>query len=104
MRTPSSVMSYLANPCVRTVLQVRLVWCLVGIRRREHEATNETKSREKQFRIDGSFESVDRQGRFCDSVGKKKRRNLLCEIRGGSHPHSGARRMCKDNQAEVNEA
>ena len=51
MRTHSPVMAYLANPCVRTVVQVRLVWCLVGIRRREHEATLETRSREKQLEL-----------------------------------------------------
>ena len=44
-------MAYLANPCVRTVLQVRLLWCLVGIRRREHKATIETRSREKHLEL-----------------------------------------------------
>ena len=33
IRTPSSVIAYLAISCVRTILQVRLVWCLVGIRK-----------------------------------------------------------------------
>ena len=55
MRTHSSVMAYLANPCVRTVVEVRLVWCLVGIRRREHEATIETRSREKQLEMMGAL-------------------------------------------------
>ena len=32
MHTPSSVLAYMANPCVRTDLHVRLVWCLVRIR------------------------------------------------------------------------
>ena len=47
MPTPSSVTAYIANPCVRTDLQVRLAWCLVGIRRQEYEATIETKAREQ---------------------------------------------------------
>ena len=29
---------------------------------------------------------------------------MLCEVRGGSYPHSGARRMCEVNQTEVDEA
>ena len=49
MRAPSSVMAYLANPCIRTVLQLRFAWCIVGKRRREHKATIETKSIEKQL-------------------------------------------------------
>ena len=44
MRTPSFVMVYFANPCVRTELQVRLAGCLIGIRKREYEATIETKA------------------------------------------------------------
>ena len=48
-------MTYLAKPCLRTVLQVRLVWCLVEIRRLKHEATIETKFREKQLELMGAF-------------------------------------------------
>ena len=51
MRTPSSVTAYMANPCVRTDLQVRLVWCLIGIGKWEYEATIETKAREQQLEL-----------------------------------------------------
>ena len=30
----------------------------------------------------GSFKSADRQGRFCDRIGKAEGRTLLCEFRG----------------------
>ena len=55
IRTPSSVIAYLAISCVRTILQVRLVWCLVGIRKWEYEATIETKAREKQLELIGAL-------------------------------------------------
>ena len=51
MRTPSTVTAYLANPCVRTNLQVNLMWCLVGIRRQEYKATIKTKAREQQLEL-----------------------------------------------------
>ena len=38
-------MAYIANPCVRTHLQVRLMWCLIGIRKWEYGATIETKAK-----------------------------------------------------------
>ena len=68
MRTPSSVMAYpvLAKPCVRAVLQARLVRCLVGIRRREYEATIETKSREKQLELMGALRAwAKRKDALC---------------------------------------
>ena len=52
----------------------------------------------------GSFKSAVRQVRFRDSMGKKERCFLLCEVRDGSYSHSGARRMGKGNQREVDEA
>ena len=40
-------------------------------------------------------------------AGEENRRaldaRLLSEVRGGSYPHSGARRMCKGNQTESTE-
>ena len=55
MRTPSFVMAYFSNPCVRTDLQVRLVVCLIGIRKREYEATIETKAREQNLELIGAL-------------------------------------------------
>ena len=103
MRTHSSVKAYLANPCVRTVLIFRFVWCLVGIRRREHEATIETRSREKQLELMGALRVLIARDDSAIPCAKKGR-NFLCEVLGGSYPHSGARRMYKDDSAEVNEA
>ena len=35
MNTPPTVTADLANPCVRTKLQIKLIRCLVGIRKQE---------------------------------------------------------------------
>ena len=58
MHAPATVAAYLAHPCVRTDLQVRLAWCLMGIKRAEYEASNDSKSREQEL-----------ERRFCDSMG-----------------------------------
>ena len=78
MRTPSSVMAYLANPCVRTVLQVRLVWCLVGIKRREHEATIETRPIEKQLELMGALRVLIL--RDDSAIAWTKRKDALCFV------------------------
>ena len=41
MHTPAMVAAYLAHPCTRTDLQVRLAWCLMGIKKAEYEASND---------------------------------------------------------------
>ena len=103
MRTPSSVMAYIANPCVRTDLRVRLVWCLIGMKKRGVRSHHRDEGNRTAAETDASCKSADRQGRFGDSIVKTEGHTLR-EICGGLYPHSGAKRMCEDNQAEVDEA
>ena len=77
--TPSSVMVYFANPCFRTVLQVRLVWCLVGIKRRELEATIESISREKQLELMRVLRVLIASD--DSAIALAKRKNALCFVK-----------------------
>ena len=43
MHAPATVAAYLAHPCTRTDLQVRLAWCLMGIKKAEYEASNDSR-------------------------------------------------------------
>ena len=54
-RTPSCEIAYLAITCVRKELQVRFMWCLVGIRKGEYEATIETKATDQQLELMGAL-------------------------------------------------
>ena len=47
MHAPATVAAYLDYPCARTDLQVRLAWCLMGLKKAEHEASNDSKSNEQ---------------------------------------------------------
>ena len=49
MHAPATVAAYLAYPCTRTDLQVRLAWCLMGIKKAEYEANNDSKSKEQEL-------------------------------------------------------
>ena len=51
MHAPATVAAYLAYPCARTDLQVRLAWCLMGIKKSEYEANNDSKSKEQKLEL-----------------------------------------------------
>ena len=48
---PATVTAYLAHPCTRTDLQVRLSLCLMGIKKAEYEASNDLKSKEQELEL-----------------------------------------------------
>ena len=51
MHAPATVAAYLAHPCTRTDLQVRLAWCSMGIKKAEYEASNDLKSKEQELEL-----------------------------------------------------
>ena len=51
MHAPATMAAYLAHPCTRTDLQVRLAWCLMGIKTAEYEASNYLKSKEQELEL-----------------------------------------------------
>ena len=51
MHAPATVAAYLAHPCIRIDLQVRLTWCLMGIKKAEYEASNDLKSKEQELEL-----------------------------------------------------
>ena len=51
MHAPATVAAYLAHPCTRTDLQVRLAWRLMGIKKAEYEASNDLKSKEQELEL-----------------------------------------------------
>ena len=51
MHAPATVAAYLAHPCTRTDLQLRLAWCLMGIKKAEYEASNDLKSKEQELNL-----------------------------------------------------
>ena len=58
---------------------MRLVWCLVGIRIREHEATIETRSREKQLEFMGALRVLI--ARDDSVISWAKRKDALCFVK-----------------------
>ena len=51
VHAPATVAAYLAYPCTRTDLQMRLAWCLMGIKRSEYESSNDSKPKEQELEL-----------------------------------------------------
>ena len=51
INAPSRVAAYLAYPCIRNELQVRLAWCLMGVEKSEYEAGNDSRSKEQELEL-----------------------------------------------------
>ena len=50
IQAPATVAAYLTYPCARTV-QVRLAWCVMGIKKSEYEASNDSKPKEQELEL-----------------------------------------------------
>ena len=79
MHAPATVAAYLAHPCTRTDMQVRLSWCLMGIKKAEYEASIDLKSKEQELEL---MEALRRLISKDDSaIAWAKRKDALCFVR-----------------------
>ena len=79
MHTPATVAAYLAYPCTRTELQVRLAWCLMGIKKVEYEANNDSKSKEQELELMEALRMLI--SRDDSAIAWAKRKDALCFVR-----------------------
>ena len=79
MHAPATVAAYLAYPCTRTDLQVRLAWCLMGIKKAEYEANNDTKSKEQEQELMEALRMLI--SRDDSAIAWAKRKDALCFVR-----------------------
>ena len=79
MHAPATVAAYLAHPCVRIDLQVRFVWCLMGIKRAEYEASNDSKSREQELELVEALRALI--SKDDSAIAWAKRKDALCFVR-----------------------
>ena len=79
MHAPATVAAYLAHPCMRTDLQVRLAWCLMGIKKAEYEASNDSKSREQELELIEALRALI--SKDDSAIAWAKRKDALCFVR-----------------------
>ena len=78
MHAPATVAAYLAYPCTRTDLQVRLAWCLMGIKKAEYEANNDSKSKEQELKLMEALQMLI--SRDDSAIAWAKRKDTLCFV------------------------
>ena len=95
MHAPATVAAYLAHPCKKTDLQVRLAWCLMGIKKAEYEASNALKSKEQELELMEALQALI--SKDDSAIAWAKRKDALCFVRFvvDRIPHSCFGRMHK---------
>ena len=78
MHAAATVAAYLAYPCTRTDLQVRLAWCLMGIKKAEYEANNDSKSKEQELKLMEALQMLI--SRDDSAIAWAKRKDTLCFV------------------------
>ena len=81
MHAPATVAAYLAHPCTRTDLQVRLAWCLMGIKKAEYEASNDLKSKEQELELMEALRALI--SKDDSAIAWAKRKDALCFVSFG---------------------
>ena len=79
MHALATVTAYLAYPCISTDLQVRLAWCLMGIKKAEYEANNDSKSKEQELEMIEDLRMLI--SRDNSVIAWAKRKDALCFVR-----------------------
>ena len=79
MHAPAMVAAYLAHSCTRTDLQVRLAWCLMGIKKAEYEASNDLKSKEQELELMEALRALI--SKDDSAIAWAKRKDALCFVR-----------------------
>ena len=78
MHAPATVAAYLACPCARTDLKVRLAWCLIEIKKSEYEANNDSKSKEQELELMEALQVLI--SRDDSAIACAKRKDALCFV------------------------
>ena len=79
MHAPATVAAYLAHPCTKTDLQVRLAWCLMGIKKAEYEASRDLKSKEQELELMEALRALI--SKDDSAIAWAKRKDALCFVR-----------------------
>ena len=79
MRTTPKIQALIAEPCVRTELQLRFSWCMIGLTSGENDSEERKRSKEdKVFLMTSMRDLIIQEG---IAVACAKRRDALCFIR-----------------------
>ena len=79
MRTTPKIQALIAVPYVKTELQLRIAWCMIGLTRKEYDSEERKRSKEEKLFLMASMRDLINQEGVA--VACAKRRDALCFIR-----------------------
>ena len=79
MNAPATVEALLAYSCARTDLQVRLAWCLTGIKKPEYEVNNDSNSKEHELELMEALRVLI--SRDNSAIASAKIKDIFCFVR-----------------------
>ena len=79
MRTTSKIHALIAMPYVRTELQLRFAWCMIGLTRGEYDSKERKRSKDEKVFLMASVRNMMTQEGAA--VACAKRRDALCFVR-----------------------
>ena len=79
MRTTPKIQALIAVPYVRTELQLRFAWCMIGLTRGEYDSEERKRSKEEKVFLMTSMRDLITQGEAA--IACATRRDALCFIR-----------------------
>ena len=79
MHAPATVAAYLAYPFAKTDLHVRLAWRLMGVKKSEYVANNDSKSKEQELELMEALRVLI--SRDDSALAWAKRKDALCFVR-----------------------
>ena len=79
MRTTPKIHALIAVPCVRTELQLRFVWCMIGLTGGENDSEERKRSKEENVFLITNMRDLMTQEGAAEACAK--RRDALCFVR-----------------------
>ena len=95
MRTTPKIHALIAVPYMRTELQLRFAWCMIGLTRGENDSEEKKKSKQKSV-PDKEHERSDNQRGSSSSVREAKRRSLFPPVHGRTSFKASIEHLCQD--------
>ena len=90
MRTMPKIHTLIAIPYVRTELQLRFTWCLIGLTRGEYDLEERERSKEEKV----LNERTDDPRRSSSSVREAERRSLIRSIHDRAEFSASTEHLC----------
>ena len=95
MRTTPRIHALIAVPYVRTELQLRFAWCMIGLTREEYDSEESKRSKEEKVFLMTSMRDLIIQEGMAVACAKRKERSLFHPIHDRANFSASIEYLCE---------